>query len=134
MSRQHFCFGSYCNNVSYIVRISFTTQKVYRNKVLSPLNPISCCSFILMLRHGLLVLSMFAIATQFIMSRHDFSVFSLSLCRDPVCYVAAKLLFFVLESLSRHGKVCHDLVYLCSAYLYVTTLRSPSRHRNISSS
>ena len=55
MSRQHFCFGSCCNNVSCIVRISVATQKVYRYRVLSPLNLISCCSFILMLRHGLLV-------------------------------------------------------------------------------
>ena len=28
---------------------------------------ISCCNFILMLRHGLLVLLMFAVATQFVM-------------------------------------------------------------------
>ena len=59
---------------------------------------ISCYSFILMLRHGLLVLSMFAVATQFVMSRHDFSVFNLSLCCDLVCYVVARLLFLMLES------------------------------------
>ena len=133
MSRQHFYFGSCCNNVSCIVRISVATKKVRRNRVLSPLNLISCWSFILMLRHGLLVLLMFAVATQFFMSRHDFSVFSLSLCCDPVCYTATRLLFLVLEYLSRHRKVHRDLVYLCSADLYVATLSSLSRHRNISS-
>ena len=55
MSRQHLCFGSCYNNVSCIVGIFVTTQTVYRNRVLSPLNLISCCSFILMLRHGLLL-------------------------------------------------------------------------------
>ena len=61
------------------------------------------------------MLSMFAVATQFVMSRQDFSVFSLSLCRDLVCYVATRLLFPVLESLSRPCLsvfslyLCHDL-------------------------
>ena len=63
MSRQHFCFGFCYNIVSCIVRISIATQKVYRDRVLSPLNLISCCSFILMLRHGLLVFSMFVVVT-----------------------------------------------------------------------
>ena len=58
-----FLFGSYCNIVSYIVRISVATKKVCRDIVLYPLNLISCCSFILMLRHGFLVLSMFTVAT-----------------------------------------------------------------------
>ena len=49
MSRQHFYFGSCCNTVSCIVRIFVATQKVCRDRVLSPLNLISCCSFILML-------------------------------------------------------------------------------------
>ena len=55
MTRQHFCFGSCCNNVSYIVRIYVATKKVCCDRVLSPLNLISFYSFILMLRHGLLV-------------------------------------------------------------------------------
>ena len=67
------------------------------------------------------------------MSRQDFFLLSLSLCRNPICYVAIRPLFFVLESLSRHIKVCCDFVYQCSAYLCVATLRSLSRHRNISS-
>ena len=147
MSRQHFCFGSCCNNVSCIVRIFVATQKVYRDRVLSQLNLISCCSFILMLRHGLFVLLMFAAATKFVMSRQDFFVFILFLCRDLVCYIATqfvlsrpvcsivtRLLFLVLESLSRHRKVYRNLVYMCLVYLCVMTLRSLSRHRNISSS
>ena len=48
--------GSCCNNVSYIVSISVVTRKVCHDRVLSPLILISCCSFILMLRHSLLVL------------------------------------------------------------------------------
>ena len=47
--------GSYCNNVSCIVCIPVTTKKVYRDRVLSPLNLFSCYSFILMLRQSLLV-------------------------------------------------------------------------------
>ena len=82
MSRQHFCFGSYCNNVSCIVRISIVTQKVCRDRVLSPLNLISCCSFILMLRHGLFVVLMFAVATQFIMSQPNFSSMCWNLYRN----------------------------------------------------
>ena len=69
MLQQHLCFGSCCNNVSCIVRISVATQKVCRDRVLSPINMVSCCSFIFMLRHGLLVLSLFVIVTQFVMSR-----------------------------------------------------------------
>ena len=76
---------------------------------------------------------MFAVVTQFVMSLQDFSIFSLSLCRDLDCYVVTRLLFFVLESLSQYRKVCRDLVYLCSADLRVMTLGSLSRHRNISS-
>ena len=56
-----FLFGSCCNDVYCIVSISVATRKVCRNRVLSPLNLISCCSFILILRHSLLVLSMFAL-------------------------------------------------------------------------
>ena len=55
MSRQLFCFGSCCNNVSYTVRIPVVTDFLCRDRFLSPLNLISCCSFILMLRHDLLV-------------------------------------------------------------------------------
>ena len=126
-------FGSCCNNVSCIVSISVMTRKVCRDRVLSPLNMISCCSFILILRHSLLVLLMFfvvtqflcrdktflystyiCVATQFVMSRQDLSSLCWNLCRD-------------IEKVSR------DLIYQCSAYLCVATLRSLSRHRNISS-
>ena len=107
MSQQHFCFCSCCNTFSCIVKISVVTQKVCHERVFLPLNLISCCSFILMFRHGLLVLLMFAVAT--------------------------KLLFLVLESLSRHRKVGRDLVYLCLTNLCVATLGSLSRNQNISS-
>ena len=124
--RNNISVGSCCNNVSCIVSISVLTKKVYRNRVLSPLNLISCCSFIWILRHSLLVLLMFYVATRLF-------VFSLSLCRYPVCYVVTRPLLIVLEYLLRHRKVYRNLVYQCLAYLCVTTLRSLSRHRNISS-
>ena len=94
-------FGSYCNNVSCIVSISVTTKKVCRDIVLSTLNLISCCSFILILRLSLMVLLMFSVATQFlcrdrtflysaylcvptqfVMSRQDFASLCWNLCRD----------------------------------------------------
>ena len=80
-----------------------------------------------MLKHGLLALSRHSLLC------HDrtFSIFNLSMCRDLVCFIATRLLFLALESLSRHRKVFRDLFYLCSADLCVATLRSPSRHRNI---
>ena len=96
-----FLLGSCCNNVSSIVSISVMTRKVCRDRVLSPLNLISCCIFILILIHSLLVLSMFAVmaqflcrgrtflysayicvTTQFIMSRQDLSSLCWNLCRD----------------------------------------------------
>ena len=96
-----FLLGSCSNNVSSIVIISVMTRKVCRDRVLSPFNLISCCSFILILRHSLLVLSMFAVtaqflcrdrtflysayicvATQFVMSRQDLSSLCWNLFRD----------------------------------------------------
>ena len=56
-------FASYCNNVSCIVSISVATRKVCRDRFLSPLNLISCGSFILDLQHSFLVLSMFSVET-----------------------------------------------------------------------
>ena len=55
--------SSCCNNVSYIVNIPVATRKVCRDKVLSPLNLISYCSFIFMLQHSILVLYMFYVVT-----------------------------------------------------------------------
>ena len=101
MSRQHLCFGSCCNIVSCIVRIYVATKKVCRNRVLSSLNLISYCSFILMLRHGLLVLSMFAVATQFVMSRPNFSSLCWNLCRNIEKFVATLFICVQLISVSR---------------------------------
>ena len=70
---------------------------------------------------------------QDFMSRQDFLP-SAHLCvATQFCYVATRLLFLVLESFSRYGKVCRDLVHLCLAYSYVATLISLSRHQNLSS-
>ena len=88
LCRNSISVGSCCNNVSCIVSISIVTRKVYCDKVLSPLNLISCCNFILILRHSLLVLSMFSVATKFLCCDKNFCiqlifVFRPSLlCRD----------------------------------------------------
>ena len=132
MSRQHLCLG-YVTTLSCIICISVVTQKVYHDRGLLPLSLTSCCSFVLMLRHDFLVLSIFSIATQFSCRDKTLLCLAYSFCRDPVCYIAIELLCIVLNSLSRPRKVCCDLVYLCSAYLCVATLRSMSRHRLISS-
>ena len=51
----------YCKNL-------YRDSEVCCDIVLSALNLISYCNFILMLRHGLLELLMFAVTTQFVMS------------------------------------------------------------------
>ena len=56
LCRDSISFGSCCNNVLCIVSIFVAIKKVCCDRILSPLNPISCCSIILMLRHSLLVL------------------------------------------------------------------------------
>ena len=93
-------FGSCCNNFSCIVSISIATRKVCRNRLLLPLNLISYCSFILILRHSLLVLLMFAVVTQF-------------LCRDRIFCIQ---LIFV----SRPSLLCRDKTSPCVG-IFVTT-------------
>ena len=88
--RDNISVGSCCNNVSCIVNIYVATRKVCRNRVLSQLNLISCCNFILMLRHSLLVLSMFSVTTQF-------------LCCDKTFCI--QLIFVSRPSLSCHYKI-----------------------------
>ena len=132
MSRQHLCSG-YVATLSCIICISVVTHKVYHDRGLLPLNLTSCCSFVMMLQHDFLVLSIFAVVAQFSYRDKILLCLAYSFCRDPVCYVAIGLLFIVLKSLSRHIKVCRDFVSLCSSYFCVVTLRSTSRHRLISS-
>ena len=56
MSRQHLCW--------FLLQQCFLScQHSCRDKILSPLNLISCCNFIFMLQHSLLVLYMFSVAT-----------------------------------------------------------------------
>ena len=95
---QFFCHDSIAVLVLVITLFLIFSEFLSRPRMFVMTDLISCYSFILMLRQGLLVLSMFAVATQFVMSRHDFSVFNLSLCCDLVFYVATKLIFLVLES------------------------------------
>ena len=51
--------------LSCISCISVVTQKVCRDRGLLPLSLTSCFGFVLILRHDFLVLSIFAVATQF---------------------------------------------------------------------
>ena len=46
LCRDSIYVGSCCNNVSCIVSIPIVTRKICRDRVLSPLNLISYCSFI----------------------------------------------------------------------------------------
>ena len=55
------------------------------------------------------------VATQFSCPDQTLLCSTYSFCRDPVCCVTTELLCIVLNSLSRHIKVCCDLVSLCSA-------------------
>ena len=115
-----------CNIILYYLHLC-------RDKGLFPLSLTSCYNFVLMFRHGFLMFSIFAIATQFSCRDKTLLCSAYSLCRDPVCYVMTELLCIVLKPLSGPRKVCRDLVSLCSAYFCVATLRSMSRHRLISS-
>ena len=74
-----FLLGRCCNNVSCVVNILVATRNVCRDRVLSPLNPISCCSFILMLRHRLLVLQIFSVVTKFLRRERTF-LYSAYIC------------------------------------------------------
>ena len=111
-------FRSCCNTVLYYLHF-FVTQKVYRDRVLLPLSLTSYRNFVMMLRHGFLVLSIFTVATQFLCRNKTLLCSAYSFCCDPVCYVATELLCIVLKPLSRLRKVCHDLVFLCLAYFCV---------------
>ena len=132
MSRKHL-YSGYVATLSCIICISIVTQKVYGDRGLLLMSLTSCCSFVLMLRHDFLVLSIFAVANQFSCRDKTLLCSAYSFYRNPVCYVATKLLCIVLKYLSRHIKVCHNLVSLYSAYFCVETLRSMSQHRLISS-
>ena len=72
----------------------------------------SCCSFVLMLRHDFLVLSIFAVATQFSCHNKALLCSAYLFYRDLVCYVTTELLCIVLKSFSQHIKVGRDLVSL----------------------
>ena len=65
MSRQYFCLFLLHQRFLYY-------QHFCRDRVLSPLNLISCCSFIFMLRHSLLVFVDFFYCDLVFKSRKDF--------------------------------------------------------------
>ena len=132
MSQQHPCSG-YVATLSYAFYIFVVTKKVCRDIGLLTLSLTFYHSFVMMLRHGFLVLSIFAVATQFSCRNKIFLCSAYSLCSNPFCYVATELICIVLIPLSRPRKVLRDHVSLYSAYLCVATLRSMLRHRLISS-
>ena len=132
MSRQHLCSG-YVATLSYIICISVATKKIYRDRGLLQMRLTSCYSFVMMLRHDFLVLSIFAVPTHFSCRDKTLLCSTYSLCCDPVCYVETTLLCIVLKSLSRHIKVGRNLVSICLAHFCVATLISMLRHRLISS-
>ena len=102
MSRQHLC-SSYVATLSCIICISVATQKVCLDKGFFPLSLTSCCSFVLMLRHDFLMLSIFAVATQFS-------------CRDKILLCSAYLLY-------------HDITSLHCVEIFVATYKSLSEPR-----
>ena len=100
MSQQHFCLFLLQQCFLYCQH-SYRDRKVCYDRVLLPLNLISCYNFILMLRHSLLVLLMFyvatkflcrdrtflystyiCVATKFVISQQDLSPLCWNLCRD----------------------------------------------------
>ena len=80
-----------------------------RDRVLLSPNLISCCSFILMLQHGLLVLSVFAVATQFVMSRPDFFSLCWNICRDIEKSVVTGLYYVQVIYVARPKNPCRDI-------------------------
>ena len=60
----------------FIVLSAFLSRlgNFFRDRVLYPLNLISCYNFILMLRHSLLVLQMFLVATKFLCHDKTFCI------------------------------------------------------------
>ena len=116
-------FGFCCNNVSCIVSIFVTTRKFCGDRVLSPLNLISCCSFILILRHSLLVLLMFSIATQFLCRDKTF-LYSAYLCVATQFVMSRQDLSSLCWNLCRDiGKVCRDLKIPIATWKHLFSLK-----------
>ena len=132
----HFAIASLfrlcCNTVLYYLHFCHDLEILSQQRLVATELDF-LLQLVLMLRHDFLVLLIFAIATQFSCRDKALLCSSCSFCCDPVCFVTIALLCIVLKSLSRHIKVCRDLVSLSSAYFCVATLRSMSRHRFISS-
>ena len=87
-----------CNIVLYYLHF-YCNPKFCRDRGLLPLSLTSCFSFILMLRHDFLMLSIFAVATHFSCCDKTLLYSAYSFCRDPVCYVTTELLCIVLKPL-----------------------------------
>ena len=103
-------FVSWCRDPSFHVvttslfRLCFNIVLYHlhfcHDKGLLPLSLTSCCSFVLMLRHDFLVLSIFAIATWFSCRDKALLCSVYPFCRDLVCYVATELPCIMLKPLS----------------------------------
>ena len=118
LCRDSISVGSSCNNVFCIVSIFFTTKKVCHDRVLSPLNLISCCNFISMLRRSLLVLYMFSLMTQFVMSRKDI-LYSTNFSVTTQFFMSGQ------DFSSLCGNPCRDIeksvvtLFICVQFIYV---------------
>ena len=102
VSRQYFCVASlnWCHDPIFMSRqhvclVLVATMFLVLSTFMSPINLISCFNFILILRHSLLVLSMFSVATQF-------------LCRDRTFLYSAYICVVTQFIMSRQ-----DLSSLC---------------------
>ena len=98
------CVATYflCSFFNFVSRPSFYVATVFllvlvatmfldcqhscHDRVLSPLNLIYCCSFILMLRHSLLVLHMFSILTKFLCRNKTFCIQLIFMSRPCLLY------------------------------------------------
>ena len=104
MSRPNFhvattsLFRLCCNTVLYYLHLC-------RDRGLFPLSLTSCCSFVMMLRHDFLVLSIFAVATQFSCHNKITLCLAYSLCRNKITLCLAYSL-------------CRDKITLCLAYSF----------------
>ena len=121
-----------CNIVLYYLHFYRDPESLLRHR-LDATKLDFLLQLVLMLRYDFLVLSIFAVATQFSCRDKALLCLAYSFCRDLVCYVVTTFLFIVFKYFSRHIKVCCDLVSLYSSHFYVATLRFMSRHRFISS-
>ena len=116
--RQHLCSG-YVATLSSIICISVMTQKVCCDRGLLPLSFTSCCSFVMMLRHGFLVLLIFAVATRLFCVQLNRYVTTQFVMSQPLYCV--KTFVATWKSLSRPRFSLLSLFPCCNIKIHVMT-------------